>query len=46
MQSQAWRKASSSYDIMEFYGDAAAALRQGELFDELLRYLAEYVLTL
>ncbi|KAF8544382.1 hypothetical protein BDD12DRAFT_801307 [Trichophaea hybrida] len=41
MQSQAWRKASSSYDIMEFYGDAAAALRQGELFDELLRYLAE-----
>ncbi|KAF8244421.1 hypothetical protein K440DRAFT_663457 [Wilcoxina mikolae CBS 423.85] len=41
MQSQAWRKASSSYDIMESYGDAAAALRQGELFDELLRYLTE-----
>jgi tetratricopeptide (TPR) repeat protein len=42
MQSQAWRKASRSYDITESYDNAAAALRQGELFDELLRYLAEY----
>ncbi|KAI5810335.1 hypothetical protein BZA77DRAFT_172956 [Pyronema omphalodes] len=40
MQARCWHKASTSFDIIERYGDAAAALRQGELFTELIAYIA------
>ncbi|KAF8248699.1 P-loop containing nucleoside triphosphate hydrolase protein [Wilcoxina mikolae CBS 423.85] len=39
-QAQSWLKAFSSYDQLGCRGEAAAALRQGEFFDELVRYLA------
>jgi tetratricopeptide (TPR) repeat protein len=40
MQARRWRKAATSFDIIEHYGDAAAALRQGELFNELVKYIS------
>jgi tetratricopeptide (TPR) repeat protein len=40
MQARCWLKASTSFDIIERYGDAAAALRQGELFNELVNYIS------
>ncbi|KAF8536429.1 hypothetical protein BDD12DRAFT_286602 [Trichophaea hybrida] len=39
-QSQSWRKAFNSYDQSGSHDEAAAALRQEEHFDELVRYLA------
>jgi tetratricopeptide (TPR) repeat protein len=39
----AWRKAYETYDLIESYAEAARALRQGELFDELAIYLVKYI---
>ena len=41
-QCRSWRKAFRCYDMLGLYAEAAAALRQGELFDELMHYVRAY----
>ena len=43
MQVKLWDKAFKCYNELELYADAAAALRQGGEFNQLVEYLAKCV---
>ena len=43
MQAKSWHKAFECYNELGSYADAAAALRQGEEFNQLVEYLAKCV---
>jgi tetratricopeptide (TPR) repeat protein len=40
LDARSFLKASGCFDVVERYADAAAALRQGQMFDHLVNYLA------
>ena len=43
VQAKSWGKALECYDKLGLYADAAAALRRGGEFNQMVQYLAECV---